>query len=99
MEQYVYLIRPTRDSFVDSMTEQEGKVMDRHFDYLNEMLSEGNLIMAGPCLDGAFGIVVFRAESEDMAKKVMESDPSVMERVMTGEVHPYRVSLMEKESQ
>ncbi|MYL32291.1 hypothetical protein GLW08_05910 [Pontibacillus yanchengensis] len=73
--------------------------MDRHFKYLNGMLSEGNLIKAGPCLDGAFGIVVFRAESEGMVNRVMESDPFVEEGVMTGEVNPYRVSLMEKEKQ
>lgn len=93
MEQYVYLIRPLRANFIDSMTTNESDVMGQHFQYLQDLLKEEKVILAGPCLDGAFGIVIFQAESLEHAQKVMQNDPAVKEGVMKAELHPYRVSL------
>lgn len=75
------------------MTDEESEVMERHFWYLEALLKEEKVILAGPCLDGAFGIVIFQAESLGNAQKVMQNDPSVKEGVMKAELHPYRVSL------
>jgi uncharacterized protein len=94
--EYVYLIRPVRNDLINSMSEEEAEIIDRHFLYLKNLLSEDKLIMAGPCLDGAFGIVVFRAASMDSAQKMMENDPAVVAGIMEPELHPYRVSLLGK---
>jgi uncharacterized protein len=95
MEEFVYLIRPVRKDFIETMTEEESGVMKRHFDYLNALLSEEKLILAGPCLDGAFGIVVFRAETMNDAREIMVNDPAVLHGLMSAEIHPYRVSLIQ----
>jgi uncharacterized protein len=94
MEEFVYLIHPVREDFIQSMTQDEREIMERHFNYLNDLLSEEKLILAGPCLDGKFGIVVYRAESMEAAREIMDNDPAVLNGLMTGELHPYRVSLM-----
>ncbi|WP_462409904.1 YciI family protein [Neobacillus sp. Marseille-QA0830] len=94
MEQFVYLIKPTRPDFLETMTKEESEIMGHHFEYLQGLLDEGKLILAGPCLDGAFGIVVFQVESMEAAYKMMENDPSVLQGIMTAEIHPYRVSLI-----
>lgn len=64
---------------------------------LQGLLKEGKLILAGKTegLDSkTFGIVIFEADSEEEAKMIMDSDPAVLEGIMTAELHPYRVALM-----
>lgn len=95
MESYVYLLRPLRGDLIRTMTAAEEEILGRHFDYLEARLRAGSLVLAGPCLDGAFGIVVFTAPSESDARLAMEGDPAIAEGVMTGELHPFRVSLLQ----
>jgi uncharacterized protein YciI len=95
MEEFVYLIEPVRNDFMETMTQDETEIMSAHFQYLKDLLSEGKLILAGPCLDGAFGIVVFRAGSLESARDIMEKDPSVAAGIMKAVLHPYRVSLIQ----
>ncbi|MGG1677073.1 YciI family protein [Neobacillus sp. NRS-1170] len=95
MEEFVYLIRPKRKDFIESMTHMEAKIMEEHFEYLKGLLAEEKLILAGPCLDGAFGICVFKSESWEDAETVMNNDPAVSNGVMSSELHEYRVSLIQ----
>ncbi|WP_223587736.1 YciI family protein [Neobacillus bataviensis] len=95
MEEFVYLIRPKRKDFIDSMTQMEAKIMEEHFEYLKGLLAKEKLILAGPCLDGAFGICVFKSESWENAEKVMKNDPAISNGIMSSELHKYRVSLMQ----
>ncbi|MEH7302986.1 YciI family protein [Neobacillus drentensis] len=95
MEEFVYVIRPKREHFIETMTDEENAIMGKHFDYLKDLLAQEKLILAGPCLDGAMGICILRSESWDAAQKIMENDPAVVEGVMNCELHKYRVSLME----
>jgi uncharacterized protein YciI len=94
LKEFVYLIRPTRENIMDTMTQEESEIMDQHFEYLKDLLEKEQLIMAGPCLDAAFGICVIAADSWDSAQKIMENDPAVSNGVMNSELHPYRVSLL-----
>jgi hypothetical protein len=52
------------------------------------------VVLAGPCLDETFGLVVFTAESDEKARSFMLNDPSIKCNVMMAELHPMRVSLM-----
>jgi uncharacterized protein YciI len=92
--QFVYLISPKRADFHPSnMTEREREVMGIHFGHLQQLLAEEKLILAGPCLDGKYGICVLEADSEAEARRMMESDPAVVHGVMNCELHHFRVSL------
>lgn len=95
MRDYVYIVRPLRPGMPNDMTEAEARIIDQHFLYLKNALDSGILVLAGPCEDGAFGIVIFRAEDLKFAKAFMENDPAVKHHVMSSELHPFRISLRE----
>jgi len=76
------------------MTEEEERRMQEHFAFLKELLAKGRLLLAGPCEDAAFGVVLFRAGSFEEARATMEGDPAIRHGVAAGEVRPFRVSLL-----
>jgi uncharacterized protein YciI len=92
--QFIYFIRPHKENFAETMTEEEGNIMGTHFLYLQDLLNAGKLILAGPELTGKFGIAVIEAESEDEAKEIMLNDPAVKSGIVKYELYPYRVSLL-----
>jgi uncharacterized protein YciI len=93
MSEYIYLIHPYRQGFFESPTHDEEAIMAEHFNYLKQALQEGTLILAGPCTDDTFGLVVFHARDERAAREFMLSDPSVKKNVMAAELHPFHLSL------
>lgn len=93
MQLFAILFRPTRPDFNDTATDEEMQILGEHFAGLEQMLADGRLILAGPCEDAAFGILIFRAETAGQAQAVLDNDPAVVAGVFTGEVHPYRISL------
>jgi uncharacterized protein YciI len=94
MPHYIYLIHPLRDEFFDKPTEVEEAAMAAHFEYLKQATADGIMLLAGPCLDETFGLVVFQAAGDEAARAFMYNDPSVQANVMMAELHPFRVSLM-----
>ena len=92
--QFIYFIRPHRENFAETMTEEEGNIMGTHFLYLKDLLSKGNLILAGPETTGKFGITIIETETEEEAKELMNNDPAVKSGIVTPEMFPYRVSLI-----
>lgn len=95
-DQWIYMVRPTRADFLETRTPAEDRIVAQHFDYLTELLHASKLVLAGPCLDGAFGIVVLKAVDEPEARALMGSDPAVAAGVFSAELHPFRVSLHEQ---
>jgi uncharacterized protein YciI len=93
MAEYIYLIHPYRHGFYDSPTLEEQTVMEEHFRYLQRATEAGTVLLAGPCLDHTFGLIVFRAENDQAANAFMFNDPSVEKNVMAAELHPMRVAL------
>jgi uncharacterized protein len=93
MPEYLYLTHPFRDGFFEQPTPEENLIMEEHFEYLKKAVADGQVLLAGPCLDHTFGIIVFRAENDEAANTFMFNDPSVKKNVMMAELHPMRVSL------
>lgn len=96
MSTFLYVVKLTKPEMWGKMSSEEEAIVDEHFERLKLVLADGKLVLAGPCLDGAFGIVVFRAESEKEAEKFVRNDPAVKKGIMNAELHPFRVSLIEK---
>jgi uncharacterized protein YciI len=94
LSEWLCVIRPSRATFLEDATPAEQEVMREHFEYLKGLLEAGKLILAGPSLEPPFGIIVFEAESEDEARRLVAADPSVAAGVQTPEVHPFRASLL-----
>ena len=96
MSEYVYLIHPFRDGFYEQPTSEENSIMEAHFQYLQQATEAGVVLLAGPCLDDTFGLIIFRTENEESARTFMFNDPAVKNNVMMAELHPMRVSLQGK---
>jgi uncharacterized protein YciI len=90
---FTYVLRLKRPSLIDDASPGEESRLHEHFEYLRTSLEEGKLILAGPCLDGEFGVVVFRAATEEVAVEFTTGDPAVRHGLMTAELYPFRVSL------
>lgn len=75
------------------------EAVGEHFAYLQRLLAEGVVILAGRTLnadESSYGIVIFEAGSEDEARAIMHGDPDVRQGVMCAELSPYRIALMAK---
>ncbi len=96
MPEYIYIIHPFREGFFEAPTSLEVTTMDEHYQYLKEAADAGVVLLAGPCLDDTFGIVILQAENEAYAREFMLKDPSVQKNVMMAELHPLKVSLRGK---
>ena len=94
MSEWLCIIRPPRPSFLSDASEHEQAVMRDHFAYLQRLLHEGKLVLAGPSLEPPFGIIIFVADDEDDAWALVRGDPSVAAAVQTPELHPFRASLV-----
>jgi len=97
MQQYLYKIQPVRPGMLsEGPTEQESRVVSDHYSYLKELMEQGTVILAGRTQNtdySSFGIVIFNAQSLEMARRVVENDPAVKNTVMRAELYPYRIVL------
>ena len=97
MSTFLYRIQPVRVGMLtDAPTEHEKRLVAEHFSYLQRLVAEGIVHMAGRTLntdERAFGIVIFDAESEEAARRIMKDDPAVKHNIMRAEFFPFRVAL------
>jgi uncharacterized protein YciI len=93
VQTWVYVVRLTRKGAFAAPTAAETQAVDDHFDRLKKAFEEGTVHLAGPALDGEFGLVVFDADDEDAARRFMTEDPAVQAGVMSAELHPFCMSL------
>ena len=98
-KQFLYRVQPARAEMLKSSpTEEEAVIVEEHFNYLKNLTAKGVVILAGRTLtadEGTFGLVIFRAESDEAAREIMNNDPAVKKGVMRATLFPFRVALME----
>jgi uncharacterized protein YciI len=95
MAEWIYFIHAPREDFGATMTEAEQAVWGEHFERLQRLLAEGVLILAGPTLGSVnTGVAVLEAPDEAAARRLMEEDPAIASGIATGELRPFRVSLL-----
>ncbi|MFX0066601.1 MAG: YciI family protein, partial [Candidatus Hermodarchaeota archaeon] len=85
---YMVIIK-SRPNFPNTMTEEEEKIMNEHFEYLQQLLVQDKLVMAGPTLDDSGGYIILNTASEDIARGIMSKDPSVSSGIMNPIFHPF----------
>jgi uncharacterized protein YciI len=95
--QFLYVLRLVpRLHDEQAWTDADHAALGRHFAYLQAAAERGQVILAGRTaepLDRTFGVVIFEAASEAAARAFMAGDPAVAEKIMTAELHPYRVAV------
>jgi len=84
----------TRHGWPENMTPEESRVMEAHFVYLQKLVRDKKVILAGPVLDPVFGMIIMKVDFEEEAKEIMDNEPSVVKGVHTYEMHPMLVSLL-----
>ncbi len=95
MADWIYFLHPPRDNFAATMTEAEQEVWGRHFERLQRLFADGVVVLVGPTLGPInTGVCVFEAQDEAQARQIMAEDPCVAEGFATGELRPFRVSLL-----
>ena len=94
---FIYVLKLVPRLHDDSAwTEADKAIGSRHFAHLTAAAKAGQVVLAGRTLEpGAktFGIVIFEAADEAAARAFMNSDPAIVEKIMTAEVHPYMIAL------
>ena len=97
LKEFIYVLRLVPRLYHDTKwTKEDNAALHRHFIRFQEAVKSGQLILAGRTKepgDKTFGIAIFRASDEAAARKFMESDPAVVAKLMTAELHPFFVAL------
>jgi hypothetical protein len=48
MSTWIYFLHPPREHFAETMTDEESRAWNRHFEWLGELFQKGILLLAGP---------------------------------------------------
>ena len=100
MAQFLYVLQVTRPAMLtDDPTEAEMTAVGEHFAYLQKLMAEGVLIMAGRTQTThpeTMGLAIFNADSIEEATRIKDADPVIVKGVMTATVYPYSVALIKE---
>lgn len=98
--QFIYVLRvlPSYHA-AQAWTDTQTAVVGQHYERLAQAAARGEVILAGrtnEALDQSFGIVIFEADNEQVARQFMHADPAVIAGIMSATLHPYTVALQRK---
>ncbi|WP_088012164.1 YciI family protein [Gottfriedia acidiceleris] len=93
MENFIYVLKPVRSTFLHDSTEEERNIVSDHFHYLEILNKEKTVSLAGRTEQAEFGIVILTTESLQHAEEIMQNDPAVKKNVMTAKLYPFLIAL------
>ena len=100
MQEFLYRLQLVRgDMLRTGPTDSEQAVVAEHFAYLQNLSAHGVIILVGRTLttdENTMGLTIFRAESEEAARQIVNSDPAVKKGLMTATLYPFKVILQGK---
>lgn len=70
---------------------EAARLQRAHLDNINRMAEDGDLVLAGPFLDGGEvrGIYVFDVQTVEEARALTETDPAIQAGRLVMELHPW----------
>jgi 3-hydroxyisobutyrate dehydrogenase len=71
----------------------------QHLDFLEKMRKEGHIFANGRFLDGAGGLVIYMAESEELVESYVKQDPYVIQHARDYEIHEWEMVTDEVKSE
>jgi uncharacterized protein YciI len=94
--EFLYKTSATRTGMVaEGPNDAEKAIIEEHVDYVKSLTDQGIVLVFGRTQNseaGAFGIVIFRAGSNEEAQSIMNNDPAVKQGIMHAELYPYKVA-------
>jgi len=91
---FLSTLRPHRLDFLATMTPEEKAVMGLHMAYTRKLFDQGKIVLGGAATDGAIGIIVWRVDSAEEARRIYDNDPAVKAGIGYPELHPFRIGLL-----
>ena len=88
---FISLIRPKRPDFLTTMTPQEQTAMGQHNDYVESLTEQGKIVMTGDAVDGTMGVLIYRVDSAEEARRLFYNDPAVMAGIGYPKLHLFRI--------
>lgn len=64
-----------------------------HLNFLGKLKEEGKIFAFGRFVDGAGGLIIYRADTLEAAKSMAEQDPYVVHKARGFEIHEWDVNL------
>ncbi len=86
-----------RLSNVDNWTRNDEEIVRKHFKNLVSLKEKNTLLLAGKTVGNdkdTIGIVIFKAPNYEDALKIMNSDPAILEGIMTGFLQEYNTAIL-----
>ena len=85
---FVYRLIPPRPTFAADMNDTEQAIMGEHAAYWTDLFERGEVVVFGVVLDreGAWGLAVLEAETEDDVRAIASNDPAVRTNMCTFEI-------------
>lgn len=100
MNQYIYVVRPTRFAMLtEGPTAEEMQALGGHVQYLDGLVASGQVVLYGRTQNNderTFGIAILEAEDDAAAQRILANDPAVVHGVFAGELFPYAIAGMRK---
>jgi len=100
VQEFLYRLQLVRSDMLQTgPTAEEQAVVAEHFAYLQARGAEGRIILVGRTLttdEDTMGLAIFRAESENEARRIMNEDPAVKKGIMSATLYPFKVVLQGK---
>lgn len=57
--------------------QKDDEILEEHIAFLNQKLEEGTLVAKGPFTDHSGGLMIYKADSIEEARAIIETDPAV----------------------
>jgi uncharacterized protein YciI len=72
-----------RPDFVQTMSDDEKRVMKAHGDYLQSLAEVGSIVCHGPVDDprGGWGLSIFNVERKDDVERLTGADPIILDDI------------------
>jgi uncharacterized protein YciI len=91
---WIYKLEASRPNLMETLTPEEVELLKAHQVRLVKLREEGRLVLAGVCEDYAFGVVIFRAKSREVAQMLVDDDPVVEGGLLKADLHPFSKPLL-----
>jgi uncharacterized protein YciI len=88
---FISLLRPKRPDFVATMTQEERTAMKDHREYIKHLFEQGKVVMSGDAPDGTVGLVLYRVDSAEEARRYFYNDPVVIAGIGYPDLYPFQL--------
>ena len=88
-QSFVIMLRPAPNYGVPETED----LISKHFAYLQKLLAEGTLVIAGRFTEVLLGLVMINTQDKETAESIMKADPAVTAGIFHAELYQWSIAL------